>query len=284
MIQKINTYDYSHGRFKGKHYVEISYETWTTFNLGKPRTTISCEVNSLLKNKKESVFAGSEQGYCKPRYWVDSKENAHHDLIFSSHLVRSIGIREGLYVDMLLTQVNYWGGDFAKIFPKRLVYGVIEINPNNLNEHQINGSNNLIDHNFTDSFFANLAIEINRAYGFRLYNSTLILSRKLIENILIDLLRTKFGMQKVDMFYNADKGKFHDFFTLLDNLEQNLSEFRPYSTAFEKSLIQFLNKFREKSNSVAHSIETQPDWDYVESLKKDLNYYCQVFDSTIEKI
>ena len=283
-IQKIMTYDESHGKFAGRHYIEISYETWKTFELGKLKTKVQCEVNSLLKNKKETVFAGSERGLCHPRNWYDDKERNYYDLVFSSTLVQKIGIREGLLIDLLLIKVYRCGGTVIQIFPKRLVLGKMEIKLDNLLEQTINRPDNLIEHNFSDNFYADLVIEINRAFGFKLYNSTLVLTRKLLENLLIDLFRTKYGMQDIEKFYNTNKNRHHDFAKLVDTLQAELSDFKPFSTAFSKNMIEFLDKFREKSNSAAHSIDIQPNFEYILQQKKDLNHYCEIFDSMISKI
>jgi len=276
-IQKIQTYDESHGRFAGRHYVEISYESWKSFDLNKIRTEVQCEINALLKNRKDAVFSGSEQGFCKPRKWEDDKEKKHFDLVFTPRFVRKIGIRNDLYVDMILKRVYSWDGNYIEIFPKRLVYGIMQIKPTTLSGAEFGTSGNLIKHNFKEEFFSKLVIEINRAYGFQLYNSTLILLRKLIENLLIDLLRTKYGMKKIDKFYNKDKGRHHDFSKLLENLDKDLTIFRPYSSAFEKPMINFLNKLRENSNSSAHSIDVQPNCILVLKSCQHTNHFVCLF-------
>lgn len=283
-IQKVQRYDFRQGKFSGRHFIGISSETWKTFDLKNFFTTVQCEVNSLLDTNEKPVYIGSEIGFLKPRRWRDLKNRYYH-LVLMPDLVRSIGIREGLYIDMILTRVHRFGGSISEIFPKRLVYGVMEIEPKDTSEQSVFGTQGvLIESTFEDNFFAKHVLEINRAYGFRLYNSTLILLRKLFENLLIELLRAKFGPHNIDLFYWQEKGRFHDFAKLVDNLEQNLGTFRPYSSAFENQIVVFLDKFRERSNSAAHSIDEQPNWDYVESLKKDLNYYCEIFKTVIPKL
>lgn len=282
-IQKINVYNQSHGRYHGRHYISISSETWKTFDLKKIGTSVICEINEMLDLKKKPVYSGSETGELKPRKWTDSKYYIQYDLVFSPVLVRKIGIRRGLFVDALLTKVQRWGGEVEEIFPNRLVYGIMEVELKGKKKSSP-PTENLIEHTFKDDFFSELIIEINRAYSFRLFNSTLILVRKLLENLLIDLLRKKYGMSKLEKFYNKDRGRFHEFYKLLEILESDLITFKPYSGSFEKPMIQFLNKFRESSNSAAHSVDIKPNWDYIKSVKDDLNYYCQLFDSVIAKI
>lgn len=284
-IQTIKSYNYTHGKIKGRYYIAISYETWKTFDLDKMGTKVHCELNSLLNNKKKAIFVGSEGGYCKPYHWYGQKYGHNYNLILDTNLVRRVGIRVGLYADILLTHVYRFGGSVEQIFPKRLVHGTMEITPSGILKFETLGTSGiLIENIFDDNFYANLVLEINRTYSFQLYTGTIMLLRKLIENLIIELLRTKFGMKQVDLFYSVDKGRHHDFSKLLGNLQNNLSSFKPYSPAFEKSMIVFLDKFREKSNSATHSIDIQPNWDYIESLKEGLNHHCNLFNSTIIKI
>lgn len=169
-------------------------------------TTVHCEVNSLLDSTKKPLFVGSEGGNCKPYHWYNSKGH-YYDIVLDNKLVRRIGIREGMYADILLTHVNRFSGEVEEIFPKRLVPSIMEIKPKGISKYSTLGtSGTLIENFFDDNFFAKLVIEINRAYSFRLYTATLTLLRKLVENLIIELLRTKFGMQKIDLFYWTDKG------------------------------------------------------------------------------
>src|SRR5260370_1030410 len=119
-IQKIKIYGSHRGRrFVGRYYINISYETWRTFDLKKFRTRVLCEINSLFDKDQKSVFNGSESGYCIPHYEYNyATKEWIYTLEFSSQLVRSIGIREGLYVDMLLTRIDKFGGNVVHIFPK----------------------------------------------------------------------------------------------------------------------------------------------------------------------
>lgn len=285
-VQRVHTYNRTHGEFSGRHYIRMSEETWLTFDLKKSNTNMRCEINGLLNTNGERIFICSEIGDCKPYKWIEIKKRIrHYDLILSPKLVKRIGIREGLIVDMLLTHIIRFGRVKDEIFPKRLVYGIMDIEPRDLKEGPILGtSSNLIEHEFKDTFFVKLVIEINRAYGFRLYASTLVLLRKLMENLVIELLRAKFGTQNLEMYYWKEKGRHHDFSKLLENLKAKIDEFKPYSPNFAISMIDFLEKFKERSNAAAHTVDIQPKWDYVDSLKKDLNHYCEFFASVISRI
>ena len=54
---------------------------------------------------------------------------------------------------------------------------------------------NLIETKFDDFFYANLTKEINLAYKFGMFTSAIILSRKMIENLVIEIFRAKYKIQ-----------------------------------------------------------------------------------------
>jgi len=75
---------------------------------------------------------------------------------------------------------------------------------------------------FEDIFYKKLVLEINRAYKVGAYTGAFILCRKLIENLIIDILRKKFppNEENLKIYYRKDDGRFHDFTILLQKLEE----------------------------------------------------------------
>lgn len=71
---------------------------------------------------------------------------------------------------------------------------------------------------YTDDFYKDLQAEINKAYNYGLYSSVFVLVRKLFENLVIDLLREKYGMENIDLFFNFSKSRFHNFNILIETL------------------------------------------------------------------
>ena len=109
---------------------------------------------------------------------------------------------------------------------------------------------------FDDVFYNNLKKEINSSYRFGLFTATFVLSRKIIENLLIDVLRLKFpqNLENNRFLYFRSKGRrFHDFTVLLKNLEDKIEEFGVDKYIIEE-LLPLVKVFRPQSNSKAHSI------------------------------
>jgi len=134
-------------------------------------------------------------------------------------------------------------------------------------------------------FFKKLEEELNIAYDIKLFCTVRILSRKLIENLIIEILRKKFGMQNINLFFNPHEYRFLAFRKLMENLEDKKGDFLPYSQSFNnQSLYQTIEKFIDVGNGAAHSIDEQITKVMVDDLRQDLTYLVQLFSSTFNKI
>jgi len=75
-----------------------------------------------------------------------------------------------------------------------------------------------------------------------------------MENLVIDILRTRYGKSDVALFYDTSKGKFHDFSVLARNLRSKKADFGHVTSNFDK-IMNDVNEFRETGNASAHSID-----------------------------
>jgi len=110
--------------------------------------------------------------------------------------------------------------------------------------------------NVPDDFYRELIRKINISYQFGLYTCTLILIRKLIENLIIDILRNTFGLQRIELFYDKDHGRFR----MLNELIKNFKEYKDiYRTIVRDidDIIAKLEELRPYVNASAHSIEDE---------------------------
>lgn len=115
--------------------------------------------------------------------------------------------------------------------------------------------NRFIDTDITDhQFYNNLVEDINKSYRYRINDATLVLTRKLLENLLIDVLRSEYGGQQVELYFNTDHRRFHGFGKLKSNFEENYQDLEPYCRTSEDNWLEGLEQFRVEGNSSAHSI------------------------------
>jgi len=108
--------------------------------------------------------------------------------------------------------------------------------------------------------------EINTAYSNpALPNAVLLLSRKLIENLVYNLLENRFSGIQTDLYYNTGQMRAHDFSVLLDNLKKHKSDL---ASDQQESIERFLKimdetKFRREANSATHKV-----MEYLDSMRE----------------
>lgn len=128
---------------------------------------------------------------------------------------------------------------------------------------------------YPDDFYKILIDEINFQYSYKRPLTLSILIRKLFENLIIDILRKKFGTQRLNLYYNTDQGRLHGFSTLLKNLDENKTEFHSISSNLNTQFIRELNDYREHGNSSAHSLDFNIKLDFFESRSDDIKHKTQ---------
>ncbi|MFW9823236.1 MAG: hypothetical protein ACFFE4_09890 [Candidatus Thorarchaeota archaeon] len=135
-----------------------------------------------------------------------------------------------------------------------------------------------------DNFYSKLIQDFNEIYRNGIFWLLPFILRKIIENYLIDILRKKFGMKNIDLFFVPDQGRFENFSQLLDNFEASLGDFKPYSAEINKDFINKLKYFREKGNSSAHNLEILVEKKEFDNKKEQINHIINLLDSLLNKI
>lgn len=122
--------------------------------------------------------------------------------------------------------------------------------------------------NVPGTYYPDLIKNINRTYRMGVYDATLVLTRKLLENLLIDVLRRKYETERLELYYDTESRRFKPLYQLVTNLENNLDDFNHFSSELDKDFIDDLNSFRQTANRGAHSLEIDVQDDEVESYGK----------------
>lgn len=120
-----------------------------------------------------------------------------------------------------------------------------------------------------DDDYELLVTNINRSYRNAINDGTLVLTRKLLENLIIDVLRTEFGGVQINLYYNTDHGRFHGLGRLCDNLRGEISNLNHYSRQLDSDLVDRIEEFKEQGNSQAHSIRIGVSDDELEAMRED---------------
>jgi hypothetical protein len=188
--------------------------------------------------------------------------------------------------DRAVKQLEYdnWNvyGDYVKYWRQDLIDALREngfIFDENSNEFLYSGNllkitfepiieGEFIKTHFEDQLYENLKREINAAYSHGFFTVTLILSRKLIENLLIDVLRKKYPPSGggLSMYYNENTRHFLYFSDLVNNLENHKEDFKAFEDVVNE-ILSLINELRETANAGAHSIVFYSDRKSIDELK-----------------
>jgi hypothetical protein len=125
----------------------------------------------------------------------------------------------------------------------------------------------------TEDFYQNLLEDINRSHKQGLDDATLILSRKLLENLVLDILRLRYGLdsENRELFYNTQKGHLLSFSQLLENFQQNLEDIEYFSDRLDEELIREIDDLKGRGDASAHSIEVNVSEEVIQDYKNRLN-------------
>ena len=222
--------------YLGRHCVFCNEQLWTDFDLGYKY--VICRINSILDDDGKIKATIGEEVLLESRKLLlydsiitdfpSTRYASYLLLIFPKNFVNNYGLRKDEYVDLLLTGISTSSDKkevTEEIYPKRFVRGQIDKTPTGGIPKSIGITEPLIEQSLAGEFYKDLIQEINLSYSYQLNRSTLVLIRILLQNLLIDLLRTKFGTSRLELFYNKDRGQFYEFFKLLENLSSNKTEF-----------------------------------------------------------
>jgi len=124
-----------------------------------------------------------------------------------------------------------------------------------------------IEYETKDRFIRAHIIETNKAYTYGCYTAAFILCRKIIENLLIDIIRKKFPQNKkknIELYFDTSRNRTRDFSEILKNLRSNSSEFGPEKTLIER-ILNRSKIFKDDANYKAHS------WYHLVRTKKEMD-------------
>ncbi len=115
------------------------------------------------------------------------------------------------------------------------------------------------------SFYKDLEDEINNCIERGLPNATLLLCRKVIENLLYNILEEKYR-KKREIWWDNIKKRPHMFSTLLENLVENKEDFEDDEKEVVVKFNMLIKPFIKKANDAAHKIMEYLE--YTSELKK----------------
>ena len=158
---------------------------------------------------------------------------------------------QSLYSDNSSVKITSRGWSFLRSHLKEVHSQQDVISPTNNGEES-----KLITTTFKDSFYNDLRDEINAAFQAELFTASMVLLRKLTENLAIDILREKFPQSQhgnLELYYIRSQGKHQNFATLLENLNKKKTDFGADKDAVSEFVAK-ATRCKHQGNSTAHSI------------------------------
>lgn len=130
---------------------------------------------------------------------------------------------------------------------------IIEIKNNNSKSKQ--KIVNFMRYETGNKFLQKHLEEINRCYTFHCYTATFILVRKVIENLLMEVIKKKFPKSNDKTLYlNFNTGHIRDLSELIKNLRDKSSNFAPDEKKLIQRILDLSTKFKDDANDKTHSL------------------------------
>lgn len=124
----------------------------------------------------------------------------------------------------------------------------------------------LIDYETTEHFKKGHIHELNKAYTFGCNTSVFILARKIVENLIIDILKKKYP-EKVkknkELYFDTAQGRLKNFEAILKNLKDKKGDFGSENKAVER-LCDLAKVLKDDANNKTHS------WYHLVENKKEI--------------
>jgi hypothetical protein len=106
---------------------------------------------------------------------------------------------------------------------------------------------------YPQSFYAPLEQEINDCYGNNFPNATFFLSRKLIENLIFNILEKKYPTD-IQLWFNVGTNSHHKLSLLITNLYSKKANFKPNVRLYLEKFNREIGAFRKEANLKAHNV------------------------------
>jgi hypothetical protein len=107
--------------------------------------------------------------------------------------------------------------------------------------------------NPSNSYYVNEHIrELTDAYFAGCYTAVFILFRKIVENLIIDIVKAKFP-SRIELAYSVGQRRYHDFSVVLQNLYNERNAFSHDGQKLIERLNTLVQPFKKEANDKTHS-------------------------------
>jgi predicted transcriptional regulator len=130
--------------------------------------------------------------------------------------------------------------------------------------------------------YQELIEDINDCYRYRVYSGTVVLTRKLFEDIVFEILKTHYGGDDVQMYYHQDDDRHYSFNELLNNLKDGVPTLRRYSRELNDAFVEEIRELKNAGNRGAHSVRVSFTDDEMEEWSSDVTRMAEILYDVLE--
>ncbi|MDZ7849980.1 MAG: hypothetical protein U5K70_03925 [Halodesulfurarchaeum sp.] len=136
----------------------------------------------------------------------------------------------------------------------------------------------------SDERYAQLVDDINECYRYRIYDATLVLSRKLFEDLIFQILKTYYSGDDVQMFYDQENSRHYSFDELLNNLSDTVPTLRRFSRELDRSLVEGIRELKDEGNAGAHALRVEFADEEVEAFSGEATRFAEILYDILQGI
>lgn len=126
-------------------------------------------------------------------------------------------------------------------------------------------------------YYAQLVDDINRCYKYKVNDGVMVLTRKLHENLVFEILRAEYSDDDPKMFYDTENHRHYRYDELLDNLKVAAKDVRRMTKeGLDGEMVEEIRALKEKGNTSAHSIRVDIPDEELEDISSEATYYTEV--------
>lgn len=127
-----------------------------------------------------------------------------------------------------------------------------------------------------------LVDDINECYRYRIYDATLVLARKLLEDLVFQILKTHYSGDDVQMFYDQENDRHYSFDELLNNLSDAVPTLRRYSRELDRGLVEGVRELKNEGNAGAHALRVDFTDGEVEAMSGEATGFAKILYDVLQ--
>lgn len=137
-----------------------------------------------------------------------------------------------------------------------------------------------------EDYYGRLIVDINQCYEYRIYDATLVLTRKFFEHLVFKILQKEYAGEDNQMFYDQENNEHYRFDDLLDNLKDGVPRLRKhtYGQQLDKELVADLRKLKDEGNKGAHSVRIDISEEEIEGIAEDATRLTEILFEVFEGV